>query len=74
VRLTRAKEVLAQVSESVSIPVENLLTPELVRQVCWDGPSDRAGALGAGGARPWQIALVAPLLESSWLREDPGSE
>ncbi len=74
VRLTRAKEVLAQVSESVSIPVENLLTPELVRQVCWDGPSDLAGALGAGGARPWQIALVAPLLESSWLREDPGSE
>lgn len=73
-RLTRAKEVLAQVSESVSIPVENLLTPELVRQVCWDGPSDLAGALGAGGARPWQIALVAPLLESAWLPEDPGSE
>ena len=74
VRLTRAKEVLAQVSESVLIPVENLLTPELVRQVCWDGPSDLAGALGAGGARPWQIALVAPLLESAWVPKDPGSE
>lgn len=72
-RLLRAKEVLAQISDEVAIPVENLLTPELVRQVCWDGPTDLAGALAAGGARPWQVELCGPRLSASWAdsaRED----
>ncbi|WP_255426478.1 ribonuclease D [Pseudonocardia sp. C8] len=64
-RLTRARAVLAEVSEEYTVPVENLLQPDLLRRMCWEPPVDGEvrGALAAGGARPWQIELLAPLLE-----------
>ncbi|HWN29455.1 MAG TPA: hypothetical protein VNP37_20985, partial [Actinomycetospora sp.] len=48
-------------------PVENLVTPDLVRRLCWSPPEDRspegvAAALAVLGARPWQAELAAPLL------------
>jgi ribonuclease D len=66
VRLTVAREVLARLSENHAIPVENLMTPELVRTVCWDGPADPAAAFRSGGARPWQVETVAPALVAAW--------
>jgi ribonuclease D len=35
--------------------------------VCWSPPEDGdvAGALRAGGARPWQVQLVAPILDEA---------
>lgn len=75
-RLTRARAVMAQISEKVNVPVENLLAPDLVRRLCWDGlPDYRPGSetaagsdaavdtfLDEHGARPWQRELtVAPL-------------
>lgn len=65
-RLLRAKELLAGISESMAIPVENLLAPDLVRQVCWDGPADVATTLRVGGARPWQVDLLAQPLQAAW--------
>ncbi len=70
-RLAAARQMLATLSAQHDVPVENLLSPELVRRLCWDPPADhRAGslaaALRAGGARPWQIALTAEPLVEAW--------
>ena len=49
-------------------PVENLLSPDIVRRVLWAPPADGDVVRGAArerGARPWQIELVAPLLRAA---------
>ncbi len=63
-RLQSAKAGLAELSERVHVPVENLLSPDLVRRVLWTPPdgSDLAGVLAGRGARPWQIELTEPVL------------
>jgi ribonuclease D len=66
-RLAAARTGLAELSERLAIPVENLMTPDLVRRVLWRPPttSELPARLAAGGARPWQIDLVAPILVAS---------
>ena len=67
-RLEAAKAALVQLSQRVSVPTENLLTPELVRRLCWDWQPvhDVATAieefLADAGARPWQRELTVPVL------------
>jgi ribonuclease D len=66
-RLVAARAGLADLSARVSIPVENLLSPDLVRRLAWSPPADAdpagiAAVLAAGGARRWQVELAAPLL------------
>jgi ribonuclease D len=64
-RLAAARAAVASVSEERSVPVENLLQPDLLRRLCWSPPPDGdvAAALRKGGARDWQVELLAPLLE-----------
>jgi ribonuclease D len=64
-RLAAARAVLAAVAQEWTVPVENLLQPDLLRRVCWTPPADGdvPGALRAGGARRWQIELLAPQLD-----------
>ncbi len=66
-RVVAARAALAELSTDRSVPVENLLAPDLVRRLCWSPPdvltpAAVADALTAGGARPWQVALSADLL------------
>ena len=66
-RLKAARAGLAEVSERWSVPVENLLSPDLVRRLMWTPPRPAdaatvAGALRAGGAREWQVGLTGELL------------
>jgi ribonuclease D len=66
-RLVAARAALSRLSARLAIPVENLLSPDLVRRLAWSPPADPdpssvAAVLAAGGARPWQIGLAAPLL------------
>jgi ribonuclease D len=66
-RLTRSRELLTAVSGELAVPVENLLTPDLLRRYLWDGPSapttsEVADALVAMGARRWQTMVAAPLI------------
>ena len=65
-RLETVREGVAQLSELLSIPVENLMTPELVRRACWCEPLDSEAAynelLEAGGARKWQRDLILPIV------------
>jgi ribonuclease D len=58
-------------SGQVTVPVENLVTPDLVRRLCWDweATDDTAAAvdkfLAAGQARHWQRELVVPVLATA---------
>ena len=66
-RLKAARAGLAAVSEQWSVPVENLLSPDLVRRLMWTPPRPAdadtvAEALRAGGAREWQVGLTRDLL------------
>ncbi|MFF0529849.1 HRDC domain-containing protein [Nocardia amikacinitolerans] len=73
-RLARARAAMGELSLEHAIPVENLLSPDLVRRLCWDGlpEYDRGdtaelaaavdGFLKSGGARPWQRELAVPRL------------
>lgn len=70
-RLDAARAALAEVSERTAVPPENLLSPDLVRRLCWDwsGAEDPATAidafLQAGHARAWQRQLVVPALAAA---------
>ncbi|WP_347351059.1 HRDC domain-containing protein [Intrasporangium sp.] len=66
-RLGRSRELIGAVSAELAVPVENLLTPELLRRFLWEGPpapstEEVALALRAAGARRWQTTLTAPLI------------
>lgn len=67
-RLKTAREAIADLSEKVSVPPENLLTPEILRRVLWDLPAENAAAvarerLAGSEARPWQVDLVWPSVQ-----------
>jgi ribonuclease D len=79
-RLDAARAALAELSQRVGVPTENLLSPDLLRRLCWDWPGRGGGAdenagavenfLRDGGARAWQRALVVPVLAEA-LAEQP---
>jgi ribonuclease D len=62
-RLSAAREVMAHAAERLSMPVENVATPEVIRRICWSPPQPVsaeavASALRAHGCRDWQIDAV----------------
>jgi ribonuclease D len=66
-RLQAARTGLVGLSEKHSVPVENILTPDLVRRLMWSPPEPGnadtvAAVLREGGARDWQIELTRDLL------------
>jgi ribonuclease D len=67
-RLEAARAALAKVSHRVGVPTENLVSPDLVRRLCWDwesatDPAQTVDAfLRAGQARAWQRELAVPVL------------
>jgi ribonuclease D len=76
-RLNAAKILMQQLSEQHEIPVENLITPELLRRVLWDPPQspDLASVektLADAGARPWQQQIVAPVVLAAVRASTPG--
>lgn len=70
-RLDAVRLALSALAERVGVPTENLLSPELVRRLCWDWTptNDVAAAVEAflheGGARPWQRELTVPVLSAA---------
>jgi ribonuclease D len=73
-RLDAARTALRELSTRISVPAENLVTPELVRRLCWDWQPTAAddGAakaieefLTTGHARHWQRELVVPVLAAA---------
>jgi ribonuclease D len=74
-RLRHAKNALIKISESSNLPLENLLTPDYLRQVCFAPPEPATlenvrQALMGFGARMWQVDLTAEAILDSITRLD----
>jgi ribonuclease D len=71
--LSHARFEMSLKAEELELPVENLLTPEHLRQICWQlpDPSEVERILGELGARPWQIEIAAPILISALAQSEP---
>lgn len=78
-RLTHARAALIELSTQIQIPTENLVTPELVRKICWQDPPASNSEyqdfvieqLNKTGARPWQIELVTPAISAALSQTEP---
>ena len=84
-RLTAARQALGVVAEQHQLPVENLLSPDIVRRLAWEPPMPCTpetveSALRLHGVRRWQLdlalvpltgALVAPPPTQNWQTPDP---
>lgn len=71
-RLKAARPLVEARATELSMPTENLLTPDLLRRVAWAPPAtvDAASvgdALAELGARRWQIAETAQLIASAFV-------
>lgn len=69
-RLSAARTALGDIAEEHTLPVENLLLPDLLRRVCWAPPEDTSPAAVAQvmrerGAREWQIGLTAEAVSTA---------
>ena len=69
-RLVAARSTVNTLAARLNVPVENLLQPDLLRRLAWAPPEplDAPGVaqfLADGGARAWQVELMAtPLAEA----------
>ncbi len=78
--LSHARAAIELIAHNNEIPVENLITPDHVRRVCWKPPAGATETLSIPaveialtelGARQWQISLVAPALAAALLEKEP---
>lgn len=78
--LSHARASIEKEAMVLSIPPENLISPDLLRRLCWSPPEDSTtslqtqrvrDALLERGARPWQVTIVSPLLAQALLEREP---
>ena len=70
-RLVAARESVTALAEGMGMPVENLVSPGPLREVCWAPPENQVSdalyvALTDHGVRDWQAVRVAPLLAEAF--------
>jgi ribonuclease D len=82
-RISHARHDLAQIAADLSMPLENLLTPELARKVCFDNGAEQMNVLSPkliekvetqlrlNGAREWQIEKCAAVLAGALCQTQP---
>lgn len=83
-RLKSARAALREISEERAIPIENMLTPEILRRVAWNPPEPVSAetvavVLAAAGARPWQVettadAIAAAFVEAAQTPQSPDED
>lgn len=78
-RLKTARAAVTEVATEKSIPVENLLTPELLRRVAWSPPtpadaSTIASTLQEYGAREWQVDATAQVIADAFVEASQPAE
>lgn len=66
-RLLELRALATAEAERVQMPVENLVSPAVLRGLAWEPPAEAtpeavAARLHSLGARPWQIGIIAPIL------------
>ncbi|MBM3655438.1 MAG: ribonuclease D [Actinobacteria bacterium] len=81
--LSHAKAKLGQIARELSLPLENLLGPDVVRKLCFDQAREQVyemsqvllekveGQLRLNGAREWQIEKCAQALAESLGQGEP---
>ena len=78
--LSHARALIEGLAIANSIPIENLISPEIVRRICWSPPAQSTtirnepavrSALTGLGAREWQVDLVAPFIADALLEHEP---
>ena len=62
-RLEVIRPMVLALAEEYKLPVENLLTPDYLRRVCFEPQEDVAAQLAGYGARQWQIDLVTEAIQ-----------
>ena len=77
--LTHARATIELRAQELSIPLENLITPDYIKRLCWEPPLGATETLSESavreklaslGARPWQIEIVAPLIALALLEKE----
>ncbi|AZZ48802.1 ribonuclease D [Rathayibacter rathayi] len=71
-RLKAGRAVVTEIAELLSMPVENLLTPELLRRVAWNPPEPLtaesiATELSRAGARVWQVKATSGSIATAFV-------
>ncbi|QHC70358.1 ribonuclease D [Rathayibacter sp. VKM Ac-2801] len=71
-RLKAGRAVVTEIAELLSLPVENLLTPELLRRVAWNPPEPLtaesvAAELNRAGARAWQVEATSGSIATAFV-------
>ena len=66
-RLLTCKHLIAKVAEELSIPAENIVSPEVIRSLCFEPPTPLTAEsitarLVEKRVRSWQIAEIAEVL------------
>lgn len=71
-RLTAARAAVEAEAEARQVPVENLLTPDLLRRLAWQPPAEVTPdtvntALADLGARPWQREATSTIIAAAFV-------
>lgn len=73
-RLRAARAAVQAVADELSLPSENLLTPDTLRRVAWEPTEPTVDAVAAvlreRDARPWQIAATAQRIAAAFVEAD----
>lgn len=62
-RLQAVRPLLAEKATELGLSPEILLNPNILRRVCFDPGENISQQLADNGARPWQVELVAELIQ-----------
>jgi ribonuclease D len=78
-RLKLARSAVTELAGERNIPVENMLTPEMLRRVAWAPPSpldpnSLRAALAEQGARPWQLDETVVTIHRAFVEADQALE
>jgi len=78
-RLKAARAAITEVATTMSIPVENMLTPDSLRRVAWTPPEPADGdaiaaALLSLGARTWQVDATAQVIADAFVEASQSPE
>jgi ribonuclease D len=68
---THARAAVEARAAELNIPVENLISPEIIRKLVWKLSPDVAKDAIELGARPWQVAEIADLVSAALLEREP---
>ena len=68
---THVRAAIEMRAAELNIPVENLISPDVIRKLVWKLSSDVSRDAIELGARPWQVAEIADLVSAAMLEREP---